>query len=373
MIVKNEAHVITRCLDSVRLLIDYVLIEDTGSSDGTQDLIRSWLQQHGIDGEVIDEPWRDFAFNRTHALAALRRRDDVDYALIMDADDTLEYRADFDPVAFKGSMSADIYDVMINHGELSYSRPQILRNARPFIYKGVLHEFVAIPPDAKGRLAAEGFSIRYNSGGARSRDPDKYVRDARILAQALTAETDPFLRARYTFYLAQSYRDCAEREKALEHYLARAEMGFWQEEVFIALYRSAQLKEALGYPEDEVILAYLRASKAQPLRAEALHGASRFCRNKRRYKEGAEIARRGISLSVPTGGLFVEAWVYQWGLLDEFAVNAYWSGDYRGSLDACLLMLSACELNEATKRRVVANARAALLKTSVSAISDYSP
>ncbi len=36
MIVKNEAHVITRCLDSVCPLVDHVLIEDTGSTDATR-------------------------------------------------------------------------------------------------------------------------------------------------------------------------------------------------------------------------------------------------------------------------------------------------------------------------------------------------
>jgi glycosyltransferase involved in cell wall biosynthesis len=40
MIVKNEAHVIRRCLASVRPLIDRWLIVDTGSSDGTQDVVR---------------------------------------------------------------------------------------------------------------------------------------------------------------------------------------------------------------------------------------------------------------------------------------------------------------------------------------------
>jgi hypothetical protein len=357
MIVKDEAHVIRRCLDSVRPLVDYVLVEDTGSTDGTQDIIRAWLQEHGIAGEVVEEAWRDFAFNRTHALSCLRRHADIDYALIIDADDTLEYEPGFDPAAFKASMSADLYDVVIHDNGILYSRPQLIRNARHFSYRGVLHEFIEGPPDAQGRATAEQFSMRRGGDGARSQDPEKFVRDARILAQALAEESDPFLRSRYTFYLAQSYRDCGEREKALEHYLARGQMGFWQEEVFVALYRAAQLKEALGHPEEEVIAAYLRASEAQPARAEALHGASRFCRYKGRNKEGAEIARRGIDLPMPGSGLFIEPWIYQWRLLDEFAINAYWSGDHQGCLDASLRMLATEALDEATRRRATANAR----------------
>ena len=41
MIVKDEAHVVTEAFESVRAFIDSWCIVDTGSTDGTQDLIRS--------------------------------------------------------------------------------------------------------------------------------------------------------------------------------------------------------------------------------------------------------------------------------------------------------------------------------------------
>ncbi|MCJ2050481.1 glycosyltransferase, partial [Methylobacterium sp. J-070] len=43
MIVKNEAHVIRRCLESVRPIIDHWVIVDTGSTDGTEEVIRAAL------------------------------------------------------------------------------------------------------------------------------------------------------------------------------------------------------------------------------------------------------------------------------------------------------------------------------------------
>src|SRR5271154_7638918 len=86
MIVKNEAPVIRRCLDTVRPFIDHWVIFDTGSSDGTQDIIRNHLKD--LPGELIERPWVDFAHNRTEALAAAR--DKADYVLVIDADETLE-------------------------------------------------------------------------------------------------------------------------------------------------------------------------------------------------------------------------------------------------------------------------------------------
>ena len=44
MIVKNEAHVIERCLQSVKSIIDYWVIVDTGSTDGTQKIIKKYLK-----------------------------------------------------------------------------------------------------------------------------------------------------------------------------------------------------------------------------------------------------------------------------------------------------------------------------------------
>lgn len=209
---------------------------------------------------------------------------------------------------------------------------------------------------------ASGFAIRINGDGGRSQDPRQYRKDAELLEHALQKETDAFLRSRYTFYLADSYRELGEGQKALDFYLARAEMGFWQEEVFVALLSAARLKEELEYPEDDVIAAYQRATDSQPARIEALHGASRYCRFKGRNQQGAEIARRGIDLPMSVAALFAEAWIYEWGLLDEFAVNAYWSGDYHGCIAACLRILECKSIDEATRKRVIANARFALDK-----------
>ncbi len=50
MIVKNEATVIRRCMESVRPIIDYWIIVDTGSTDGTQDVIREHLKD--LPGEL---------------------------------------------------------------------------------------------------------------------------------------------------------------------------------------------------------------------------------------------------------------------------------------------------------------------------------
>jgi len=248
MIVKNEAAVIVRCLDSVRPLIDYVLIEDTGSSDGTQQIIQDYLQRNDLPGEVFEVPWQDFGTNRSLALTRLRETAKIDYALIMDADDRLVFDEGFDPAALKQSLSADLYNVWIRDSGVRYHRAQICSNRLDFHYRGVVHEFLDGPAGGFSKDTAQGFYIERERKGARSNDPNTYRKDAAVLEQALQSEADPVLRSRYTFYLAQSWRDAGEKEKALAYYLKRPGLGFWDEETYVSLYCAGKLQAALQRP-----------------------------------------------------------------------------------------------------------------------------
>ena len=83
MIVRDEASVIERCLRSAKPFIHSWAISDTGSTDGTQDIIRRVLGD--LPGELIERPWVDFAHNRNEALELAKKHGD--FALIIDADD----------------------------------------------------------------------------------------------------------------------------------------------------------------------------------------------------------------------------------------------------------------------------------------------
>ena len=66
MIVKNEASIIVDTLNNIlaHIRIDYWVIADTGSDDGTQDIIQAFFQQHGIPGELLQHEWKNFGHNR---------------------------------------------------------------------------------------------------------------------------------------------------------------------------------------------------------------------------------------------------------------------------------------------------------------------
>ena len=229
MIVKNEAEVIERCLESVRPILDYWVIADTGSTDGTQEIITRYLRD--IPGELHSRPWVDFAHNRSEALALARSH--CDYSLIIDADDKLE----FTPGFRMPSLGADSYTIEVRNKEIQHWRPHLVRNSLNWRYEGVIHEFLSCYPENTDRRSLpeernqkrlNGLTLVIGEDGSRRKQStsERYSRDAQIIEGALRTETDPLLISRYTFYLAQSYLNSGDRDRALENYQKRATLGF---------------------------------------------------------------------------------------------------------------------------------------------------
>lgn len=350
MIVKNEAHIIRRCLDAVRPFIDHWLIVDTGSTDGTQAVIREHLRD--LPGTLVERPWRNFGHNRSEALELARAR--ADYLFVIDADEVLRL-----PAAYRRPpLQADAYTLDVQFGGLHYGRVCLLKAALPWRYVGVLHEY----PDC-GRVVDRpplpGPTVEVYTDGGRSQidTVTKYARDAELLEAALRDEPG---NARYVFYLAQSYRDSEQPEKALAAYERRAAMGDWIEETWYSLYSAARLAEALGRSPAEVTDRYLKAYQCRPQRAEALSALARYQRLRGSYALGRLFAERAMNTPMTDDILFVDRADYLWRAADEYAVSSYWTGDYQDSLRVCERLLACTELPASERPRVEANQRFAM-------------
>ncbi len=247
MIVKNEAKVIARCLESVKSLIDAWVIVDTGSTDGTQAIIRSVMQD--LPGELHERPWKDFGHNRTEAIELARAQTSIgDYLFVIDADDVLFIPATHPPFQMP-KLTKDAYELRVEDAGTSYQRLHFFRSDLDFRYTGVLHE-VLVSSQKRSTARLQGLVYKRTGGGARSVNPNKYRKDAAVLEAALAAEP---ANARYAFYLAQSWRDCGENEKAIAAYDHRAKMGGWDEEVYFSLHEIGRLSAKLGKDDGLVI------------------------------------------------------------------------------------------------------------------------
>lgn len=318
MIVKDESAVITRCLASMLPIIDYWVIVDTGSTDGTQQIIKNYMAEKNIQGELHERPWKNFGHNRNEALVLAK--DKADYILFIDADNYYAYEPNFKfPILDK-----DFYYVMLSHAGTKYTRIALINNKLDWKWTGVLHEAVG-SDQAKTSATLENVNQIVLTDGARSKDPKKYEKDAAVFEEALKEEPD---NSRYVFYLAQSYMDAGNHTKALENYEKRTSMGGWDQEVFYALYKVGVLQEALKMPKETLVNSYKKAFQYRKSRLEPLYHIMRLYENDHDYQSAYLIGKIAQTLPQTQDILFVQQWIYDYGLLLELSVCAYWTEKY---------------------------------------------
>ncbi len=315
MIVKNEHHVLERCLTSVLPLIDQWVIVDTGSTDGTQELARKFF--HGVPGELAERPWKNFGHNRSESIELARGR--ADYLLILDADEFLAP----DPGFRWPKLTHDAYDFRMDSGDITYGRIQLVRSALPWRFEGVLHEYITCDR-VHTQARMPGIKTERLLEGARSRDPLTYRRDAQILEEALLREPE---NARHMFYLAQSYRDAHDLDLAIDRYKKRVAMGGFEEEVFCSLYEIANLMQEKGLDWPTVMEVYLAAFAYRPTRAEPLYRIGLAYQQHKQYALSKLFLGQAMQIPFPAQDvLFVQVEVYRYLLPLEYAVACYWLG-----------------------------------------------
>ena len=142
MIVKNEEDVLERCLNSVRELVDEIIIVDTGSEDGTKQTAERFTDQ------IYDFQWGDdFAAARNFSFA----RASGDYLMWMDADDVLpesslrllaEKKERMDPKTDVIMLPYQTAFDEAGNPVFIYERERIVRNCPRSVWIGPVHEVI---------------------------------------------------------------------------------------------------------------------------------------------------------------------------------------------------------------------------------------
>lgn len=344
MIVKNESKTIKRCIDSVKDYIDYWVIVDTGSTDGTQEIITNVMEEYGIKGELYERPWVDFGFNRTESLNYSKGK--ADYRLIIDADDVLMVEEEKNPFL---NLDKDSYKIKIRLGNIAYYRTQLVRGDQDWVYRGVLHEYIRGPIGETLTDANLENCEMYASVSGHNREIKgelKYYNDALTFERALITSSEEELadlKHRYLFYMAQSYRDANMYERSIEAYQKRVEAGGWDEEVYISKYWIAKQKHALGRPDEEIIDAYLQAWEYRPTRLEALYNVIKFLGSRNRYGYAFALATIGMKSPTCTDILFVEDDIWRWRFPDEYSVLAFYNGNAKEAFNITSKLIESDE------------------------------
>ncbi|WP_445486975.1 tetratricopeptide repeat-containing glycosyltransferase family 2 protein [Niallia sp. 03133] len=241
MIVKNEEETIARCLDSVKDLVDEMIIVDTGSTDKTKEIVSKYTDR------VFDFPWvDDFAAARNFAFSFAT----MDYIFWLDADDILKER-DFEQFfKLKKTLNPSIdsvtmhYHLMLDENEnviSSLRRNRLVKRKNNFQWIGAVHEYLEV----WGNIHHSDIAVTHSS---MQHDSD---RNLRIYENRLS-KGEKFS-PRDLYYFANELFEHKKIEVAIDYYkqFLSTKKG-WVEDNISACGRLAECFDVLGDRESEM-------------------------------------------------------------------------------------------------------------------------
>lgn len=307
MIVKDEAAGIVETLRSVRDHIDAWCILDTGSTDGTRDLIFDTMLG-GPRGVLYAAPFVDFATTRNRALD-LARHEQCSWTLMLSGDEIVTdahlLQAALEEAEACG---ADAVDMPWSLGDLDFTLPHLIRSESHARFVGVTHEVMRIDERARLRPAAAPSVRRHVRAGEDKRA--RWELDRELLAAEHARHPDD---ARTVFYLAQTLECLGLNAAAADLYEKRTTMGGYAEEKYVAALRAGRCCWRLGRPAIYALSKFGHAAKLAPHRAEAWFDLAKYYEEAGALSVALLLAREAASKPMPKNALFVERSVYEGG------------------------------------------------------------
>lgn len=207
MIVKNEELTLRRCLNSIKDIVDEIIIVDTGSEDKTKEIAKEFTSK------VYDFKWcDDFSKARNYSFSKATK----DYIMWLDADDVILEKDRTKLKYLKKTLNKNVDIVMLKYDlnldennipALSYYRERILKRENNYIWKSPIHEAIEL----RGNVLKEDISITHKK--EKEYDPK---RNLRIFEKMISENIS--LDPRQTFYYARELYYNHEYEKAKKYF-----------------------------------------------------------------------------------------------------------------------------------------------------------
>ncbi|MFJ3387589.1 glycosyltransferase [Lysinibacillus sp. NPDC086135] len=208
MIVKNEEEVLGRCLQSVKHIVDEIIIVDTGSTDDTKEIAKKF------DAKIYDFEWcNDFSKARNYAFSLANK----DYILWIDADDVIEEKEQLKLIKLKENLSEEIDTVSMPYilsvsesGDVGYQirRHRLAKRERQFKWEGKVHEVLLV----SGNILHSDIAIKHQK--------EKKYTDRNLLIYMDCYKRGEYFSPRDVYYFGNELLDHKKYEKAIEQYRA---------------------------------------------------------------------------------------------------------------------------------------------------------
>ena len=341
-IMKNEAHVITRMLNSIRPIVDIICLVDTGSTDNSIEVVKNWGEQNKIETHVFERPFDNFENSRNYSIQMAREvtagRGDDFWGFWLDADEMIEILPNFN----KNNINKDLYMFNTYINVMKYTRNECYKLDKPFRFYGPVHEFIVCDDKNITSGLMDGLNVRVQMDGGswKGNIPEKYKSHAHVLEKYIDANRqDP----RWIFYTAQSYHDSAcvpdnreENEerlrRSMKYYKERiSRTDGYPEEIFYSQFRVGTIMRVLEMPFSQTLNELMKAYSMDPLRAEPIKAIIDHYlsvgewNNAYLFSKFAKVNFHGKN-PYPQRLLFVDEALYIWKILEVHAASSFYTG-----------------------------------------------
>ncbi len=212
MMVKNEEEMLARCLNSIKHIVDEIIVVDTGSTDATVAIAESF------GAKIYHHPWeQDFSKHRNQSISYVTS----DWFLIIDADEELDaYHLTKEDIKKRlAKAPKELHCFLINlldkdaKGNVSTvaKSARIFRNRVGVEYRGIVHNTAYY----SGKVTEMDLNMfHYGYALPAPQMQAKYKRTSSLLLKRI--DIDPNDYAAY-FYLCQVYMQMEQPEQAIKY------------------------------------------------------------------------------------------------------------------------------------------------------------
>lgn len=288
MMVKNEEKRIIYSLQSVKEIINSVVILDTGSTDETINIITKFCKDNNI-ALYLKEQSFGKPFNFSTARNVLLDYADIvggEFLLLLDSNDEAKNAKQLREQIIENydgtSIGFYICQEWFNGKNIDkYYNMRLVKNNHGWRYKGAIHEYILSPLiDKIGPSNAVTRIIDFVLYQDRTMDNDKsiprFTADYELFEQEYNElKTNGKKDSRNLFYFAQTCMCLGKFEQAYKLSKMRTETEDFKEEKFHSYLRCGDLGMVLNHPWEERLCWYLQAysysgknfeiSRAEPL------------------------------------------------------------------------------------------------------------
>jgi glycosyltransferase involved in cell wall biosynthesis len=293
MIVKNEARVLERCLQSCRGIADEIIVVDTGSTDSSVDIA------HTNGARVIQSDWKnDFSFSRNISL----EHASCVWILWLDADDVVPIESVAIINALKKQPPSEVFGFIVKNQKpggtgTEFVQARMFPNDPRIRFERRIHEQILLSALRIGlKLKEKPAAVIEHHGYA---DPaamsEKALRNVTLLLKEYEINgPDPVMAVE----IADSYLITGDRQNALQWYCVTLAIPYCQS-TFPHIAAQAYLGwgNILNKDEDHKNAAdkFLRSLKLSPDRVDTLYSLAVALDAQGQKEEALELLRRIVS------------------------------------------------------------------------------